>query len=231
MAAAPSLPRAVREAIGDVVYNAWTFIGANLAVAAFAFAVGYISLSLPFALVLAVLVALPVAGTMRVATRLVRDGHTDLAAFAEAFRLRGRVLGLGAAQLAVTAILGVDVLLALGWGSWTGTILLVGAVYGLAGVWTLAVVAWPIVLDPAHEGEPIRRQMQLALAVIAVRPWRVLGFAIGIGAFLALATLLVMPVVTIAIAFSCALAARFVLPLADRVTGRATPAEDDPRDP
>jgi hypothetical protein len=224
----PGIGRALRRAGGDIAFNAWTFLGANLIVGVTALAIGYLALLVPAALVLGVLLVLPVAGTMRVAVRLVRDGHTDLGAFAEPLRNPWPMLGLGAAQLAVAAILIVDVLIGLAWGSWAGAILLVGAAYGLIVTWTFAVVAWPILLDPARDADPWRGRLRLALAVLAAHPVRMLGVAIGLGGMLALAALLIMPAVTIAVAAACAVAARIVSPLADRITAPEMAAVPEP---
>jgi hypothetical protein len=56
---------------------------------------------------------------------------------------------------------------------------------GLAILWTYAVVAWPIVLDPVRRGERMAA------------------------------------IVTFGLALACLVAARYVLPSADRLEGRA----------
>jgi hypothetical protein len=224
---APRVVRAVRLAAGDLAFNAWTFLAANVAIGAVAFGVAYASLITPLALPLLVLVVLPAAGTMRVATRLVRDGHTDLGCFVESLRPPWRVLGLGAAQLALAAVLVVDVLVATTWGGWPGTILLVGAAYGLLAIWILAVVAWPLLLDPVRDAEPVGGRLRLALMLIAVHPIRIGAFAVAAGMLLVVATILIMPAATVAIAALWAVIARYVLPAADRIEGRATLLVED----
>ena len=79
------------------------------------------------------------AGCMALATTLVRDGHTDLGEFAAVLRRPWLALGLGVAQLAVGAVLVVDLLVGAALGTAIGGVLVVSAVYGLAILWIYAV--------------------------------------------------------------------------------------------
>lgn len=190
-----------------------------------AFVVG--SLGSPWGLLLVVLLVLPAAGTMRMATRLVRDFHTDLGDFAEVVRHPWPALGVGLAQLAVTVVLVGDILIAAAWRSWPGTFLLIGALYALIALWTYAVVAWPLLLDPERDAEGVRSRLRLALVLFLVHPVRIGLFALLIGALLVLATFVIMPVLTFAVGLLWLAIARYVLPLADRIEGRATMVVDE----
>ena len=223
---APSLPsvrRAAREAVVDFFYNGWAFLGANVAVGMVLLAAFYGALYVsPWLLLLAGAVVVPVAGTMRMATRLRRDGHTDLGDFGEV-RGHGRVLLVGLAELAILVVLAVDVAIGLASGSWFGVVLLAGAAYGFAAIWALSVSAWPVLLDPVRDGAPIRSRLRLATLVLFVHPWRVGGIALVSAIVVVVSTVLVAPILTIAVSFICLLGARAVLPLSDEVEARLLP--------
>ena len=226
VAAPPRLRRAVRRAAVDFYYNAWPFLGANVAFGLVLLAAFYGSLLIgPWLLLLVVVAVVPAAGTMRMATRLHRTGHTDLGDFAEVLRGRGRILLLGVAQLAISVVLAVDVAVALAWGSWIGTILLVGAAYGIVVLWAVAVVAWPILLDPARDAVPIRARLRLAFLVLLLEPRRVAGLAIVAGIVLLASTVLIAPILTFSLAFVWLMLAGYALPLADAVQARLEPTE------
>jgi len=221
VAAPPRLRRAARTAAVDFYYNAWPFLGANVAIGLVLLAAFYGSIFIgPWLLLLVAASVVPAAGTMRMATRLHRIGHTDLGDFAEVFRGRGRILLLGVAQLAIGVVLAVDILVAFAWGSWIGTILLVGAAYGIAVLWALAVVAWPILLDPLRDALPIRTRLRLAFIVLLIEPRRVAGLAIVAGLLLLASTLLIAPILTFSVALVWLLLAGYALPLADAVAAR-----------
>ena len=226
VAAPPRLRRAARTAAVDFYYNAWPFLGANVAFGLVLLGAFYGSVLIgPWLLLLVAASVVPAAGTMRMATRLRRDGHTDLGDFAEVMRGRGRILLLGVAQLAIGLVLAIDVAIALAWGSWVGTILLVGAVYGIALLWALAVVAWPILLDPARDALSIRTRLRLAFLVVLLEPRRVAGLAVVGGLVLLASTLLIAPVLTFSVSFVWLLAAGYALPLSDAVEARLEPTE------
>ena len=79
----------MRDAAVDFYYNGWAFLGANVAFGAVLLAALYGSLYVgPWLLAARGGLVVPAAGTMRMATRLRRDGHTDLGDFAEVLRRR-----------------------------------------------------------------------------------------------------------------------------------------------
>ena len=224
--APPRLRGAIRAAAIDFYYNAWPFLGANVALGVVLLAAFYGSILIgPWLLLLVAVAVVPAAGTMRMATRLRRDGHTDLGDFAEVFRGRGRILLLGLAQLAIGVVLAVDVAIALAWGSWIGTILLVGAAYGLAVLWAIAAVAWPILLDPARDAVPIRARLRLAILVVVLESRRVAALAIVAGLLLLVSTVLIAPILTFSVSFVWLTLAGYALPLADAVEARLQPSE------
>ena len=212
----------MRGALSDFYYNSWRFLGANLAVGLLLVTLLLGAVGSAWALLLTFLLVPPVAGVMRMATCLARDGHTDFGDFKEVIRHPGRVLAIGACQLLIALLLVVDLAIGGAWRSWPGTFLMVSALYGLVLLWTYALLAWPLLLDPERDGEPTRQRLRLALIVLVAHPVRVAAFSLLMGALLLLAGIAIAPIVTFAIAVVWLAIARYVLPLADRVEGRAT---------
>jgi hypothetical protein len=218
--APPGVARALRQAATDFYFNGWAFLVANVAVGGVLLLAVYGSLYVsPWLLLLAAAAVVPAAGTMRMAARLRRDGHTDLGDFVEVRHL-GRILLLGLAELVVAVVLAVDILVALSWGSWLAVILLVGAAYGAVVLWALSLVAWPILLDPARDSAPIGRRLRLAVLVGFLHVRRVGGLAVVSGLLLAVSVVLLAPVLTVAVSYVWLVAAGVALPLADEAAAR-----------
>lgn len=223
----PRLRGLLPAAGSDFYYNSWRFLGANLVVGAGMVLVVLVWVATPLALLLLVPLALPVAGMMRMATVLVRGGHTDFGEVTSVLRSPVRILGLAAAQLLVVGVLVADAVIGASLAGWFGTFLTVSAIYGLAIVWAYASVAWPLLLDPERDGDSIRQRLRLAAIVLLAHPVRVGGVLLLIGLLLGLATVAIAPVLTFALALAWLAIARYVLPVADRLEGRATHVADD----
>lgn len=218
----PRLGRVLRQALSDFFYNSWRFLGANLLLGTLMVLVVLASVASPLALLGVLLLVPPAAGMMRMATRLIRDGHTDFSDFTEVLRRPWRVLLLGAGQLLITGVLVADVSIAAAWQSWPGTFLVVSAGYGLLVLWTFALVAWPLLLDPERDAEGMRPRLRVALVVLLAYPLRIGLFALLIGVLLLVATVSIAPVITFAVGLAWLAIARYVLPIADRIEGRET---------
>ena len=226
------LGRIVRESAVDLYYSFSSLVPANVV-----FGVGLIALVFAMAnaslgWVVAVVVVPLAAGCMALATTLVRDGHTDLGEYAAVIRRPAPVLVLGALQLGVGLVLVVDLLVGAALGEVPGGIMLLSAVFGLVILWTYSVAAWPIVLDPWRRGEPIGARLRLALMLLVAQPVGLTAFALLLGAFLVVATVAFAAIASFGFAFACLVAARYVLPLADRLDGRTsdegTPGDKGP---
>jgi hypothetical protein len=216
----------LRGAIGDLYYNSWRFLGANLAVGGLLVVIALAAVGSAWLLALLPLAAVPAAGTMRMATTLIRDGHADFGDFAEVVRHPRRVLIVGVVQSLVFLVLIADVRLGAFIGSFLGLLLTVGALYGLAIGWAYAAAAWTLMLDPARDDDPLAARLRLAAIVLLAHPIRVGGFLLLTGLLLALTALLIAPFLTFTIALAWLAIARYVLPVADRIEGRATMVVD-----
>ena len=223
----PRVGRVVREAVGDLYYNSWRFLGANMIVGASLVLVFLAAVGSAWLLALLPLVAVPAAGTMRMATMLVREGHTDFGAFTEIVRRPLTVLAFGAAECATILVLVVDLWLGGAIGSFFGLLLGISAFYGLVILWSYAAVAWPLLMDPERDAEPVPMRLKLAGIVLVAHPIRVGGYVLLVGAVLALTAIAIAPFLTFTMALAWVAIARFVLPVADRIEGRPTAVVDE----
>lgn len=217
----------MRGAVSDLYYNSWRFLAANVLIGAALLAILLGAVAWPGMLLLLPLVAVPTAGLMRMSTRLVRDGHTDFDDFLAVVRRPATSLVLGVAQCAVLAVLAIDVAVGASIGSFLGSLLQVSALYGLVILWAFASAGWPLVLDPVRDGDPLRARLRLAVVMLVAHPVRVGAVLLGSGVVVAVAALVIAPLVTFALALVWLGLARFVLPVADRLEGRATLVLDE----
>lgn len=225
---APQLGGAIREAGLDLYYNSIRLVVANIAWAVGLVAVGFVATrSLPGLALLVLLIPLS-AGLLSMATELVRNGHVVLSDFGDGMRRRFLPhLGVGIAQLLLVAVAVVDLLIGLQLAGLPGLVLVVVAIYSLAAIWTVAVATWPILLDPLRADDPVRANLRLGALLTLAHPVRLTLLAAIVGITLAVSAVLVAALVTIAGAFTALVAARYVLPAADRLEGRATREVDD----
>lgn len=213
---------AIRHAALDFYYNSWRFLPGNMAFGVVLIALIAAMATVPWGWVVAIGLIPPAAGCMRMATTLVRDGHTDFGEFLAVLRRPWQPLVVGCAQLAIVVVLVVDVQVGRAWASPIGGVLVVSALYGFVIGWAFAIVAWPIVLDPVRRSEPLRARLRLAGLLLLAHPLRMGGLALLVGAFLLASTVAVAAIVTVALAFAFLVVARYVLPAADRLEGRET---------
>lgn len=212
----------MRAAASDLYYNSWRFLAGNIlfGITFLAFLAG-LTIG-PWGWALSIAAILPAAGCMRMATTLVRDGHTSFGEFTAVMRRPLVPLGVGLAQLLVVLMLVVDLTIGLAWTNLLGIFLAITAVYGLVIGWAYAVIAWPLVLDPVRDADPLRARLRLAVVLLFAHPVRMGTLAALVGAVLVASTVAVAAIVTIALAFAFLVVARYVLPAADRIEGRAT---------
>jgi len=210
----------VRAGLEDLYYNSVRFLAANLVLGVLLIVIAVLATTSLLALA-GLLLAVPVAaGIMRMATSLVRDGHCSFADFTAELGPRWRTLGTGAVQLLVLLVLVVDVAVGASLSGVPGAFLTASALYGI-GIWWLASLAlWPLLLDPMRRDRPVMRTLRLAGLLLVARPLGMVALGAVLGAVLVLSTIAVAPLVTISIAVTWVIAARYVLPAADRLEGR-----------
>lgn len=214
----------VREAASDLYYHSPRLFVANLLWGVVLLATLWLGMSAPPLLLIGGVTLVPISiGLMRMATSVVREGHTVMSDFAVAFRPRAwRHMALGLGHLMLLVVAAVDLLIGVQLGGMLGTFLAVSAIYMLFVVWGLGVSCWPVILDPLRGDEPMRQKLRLGVAVALTGPVRLTGVALLLATFLAVSTVLAALLLTVALAFVFLVAARYVLPAADRLEGRAT---------
>ena len=225
----PRLGAVLREAASDLYYHSLRLVPGNLLWGVVLLATLWFGIAAPALLLIGGVALVPVSiGLMRMVTSVVRDGHTVMSDFGAALRpeaWRHLLLGMGQLLLLVVAV--VDMLIGVQLGGLLGTFLAVSAIYMLFAVWGLGVTCWPVLLDPLRDDEPIRQKLRLGVAVALTGPVRVTGVALLLAAFLTASAILAALLLTVAVAFVFLVAARYVLPAADRLEGRETVEIDD----
>jgi uncharacterized membrane protein YesL len=221
--APPRLGRVLRLAAEDLYYHGVRLVPVNIL-----WGVGLlIALSvlarsvLGFALIIG-MVPLTI-GLMGMATIVVRERTLVMTDFARWIRTDFVTrFALGVAQLGLMAIAIIDLLVGLQVAGAGGLFLVVVALYTLLAIWVLAVVAWPIVLDPVREGESLRTRLRLAAILVLAHPLRMGALGLVLAALLAISAVLAAAIITVSVAYAALVAAHFVLPAADRLEGRQT---------
>jgi hypothetical protein len=208
--------------VADLYYNSWRFFGANILVGLVLLAIVLAAVGSPWALALLPVSAVPAAGLMRMATTLVRAGHADFSDVTEVIRRPWMALAFGSAQALVGLVLVVDMQLGAAVGPGLGPLLTVTALYGLIVAWTYSAIAWPLLVDPERDGDPIPARLRLAGLILVAHPVRVGGFLLLVGVFLGISAIAIAPFLTFTLALAWLVVARFVLPVADRIEGRRT---------
>jgi hypothetical protein len=219
--APPGLRNAVRSAASDFYYHSWRLLPANVLWAVVSLAIVGLAILVPPLFVLAPLAALPVAGIFRIATRIVRGESVSFWDGLSAWRSEVRPsLALGAGLVGATLVLGFNVLSGILAGSAPGWAFATLAFWGLVGTWLYAWVAWPILLDPARAARPARDRFRLAALLVLAHPVRVGGLGLVLAMLVVVSTVAVIALVTVSVAFGALVAARYVLPAADRLEAR-----------
>ena len=212
---------AIRAAFTDYYFNSMRLVPANVVWGAGLVAIVVVGLAWPLGgLLLLPLLALPTAGIFRLAGGIVRvapdPGWRDVVwPYRHA---AGPSLALGGGVVAATVVLGTNLVAGIGgMGDLVGWALATLAGWGLVAVWSTALVAWPLVADPARDGQPLLRRLRLAVALLLVNPVRIGALAIVVAITTAISTILTAALLTISVAFVALVACRIVYPLADHL--------------
>ncbi len=221
--AGPAIGEGLRAAATDFYFNSWRLVPANIIWGLAALAVAGILFVWPLAGLAALpLLALPTVGVFRVAARIVRsDGDVSFRdAFAAMRTYAAPTLLLGVAFVAATFILLTNVLAAITGADparWAiGTL----AAWGLVIEWSLALAAWPLLVDPARADASVADRLRLAVLVLLAAPARSAALGVIAAVIVVVSTVLTAALLTIGVAFLALLASRFVYPIADRLEHR-----------
>lgn len=178
-------------------------------------------------LLLLPVLALPTAGIFRLAARITRaapdPGGQDIL---WPYRHATPAIALGVAVVAATLILGTNVIVGIGQGEPGGWVLATLAGWGLVAVWAAALVVWPLVVDPARDGQPLPVRLRPAGAILLLNPVRIGALAMAVAVTTAISAVLTAALLTVSVSFVALVACRMVLPAADRLD--ATMSGDRP---
>jgi uncharacterized membrane protein YesL len=231
----PSPPRllgVLRTGVTDFLAHSWPLVLANLAWGALLLVVLATTSVTPLAWLLLTLLALPTVGVFRTAALIVRDEPVSVREGLAAWgRYGARAIVLGALLLVAAAVLGTNLVLGLEARGLVGWSLATFAGWGLAALATLAVVVWPLLVDPRREGLALREVLRLGALMALAHPLRFGGLALVLLGILALGTLAVVALLSVAIGFAAIVSCRFVLPAADRFAARYPASELSLRPP
>jgi hypothetical protein len=169
-------------------------------------------------LLTAPLVAVPYVALARLAALTVRGRDVVLSDVTDAIRrfglpalVAGALAALAAAILASNAFLGANL------GGPAGWVLTTLAATGLIVLWVFGVPFWVLLVDPDREDVPVRARARLAALLVVAAPGRLFWLAFLLAALLLVSTVAFVALLTIAPAYASLVAARYTLPLADRL--------------
>jgi hypothetical protein len=206
-----TLRRALGVAASDLYHQAWRLIVLNVLLGGAVVAVVLISLAVPPAVVLAILIGPVLAAVMHCVVTLAQTEDLRLSELGNGLRRYWRQgIALGAA-LAVAVVLGVAVVpFYARAGTWAWPLAALSAYLLLMfGVFQLAL--WPLAVF--ETGRPLRAVARDAARAVARRPFGFLGLAfalllvnaVGIAAA-------ILPFLTLTISYSFLVSAHFALP-------------------
>jgi hypothetical protein len=217
----PGLRAAFRAAVSDLYYNSWRLLPANVLWSFVVLVIAGLAIVASPLLLLAPLLALPLAGLFRMTTRIARGEAVSFSDAIDAWRRDVfATLGLGTALLGATIILASNIVTGLVSGSVLGWGLATLAGWGLVATWLYAWVAWPLLVDPARSDRPVRDRLRLAALLVLEHPGRVGALGLALGVFLVASTVAIVALITVSVAVAAMVAARYVLPAADRLEAR-----------
>jgi hypothetical protein len=220
--AAPRLGAALRGAAIDLYFNSWRLVPANLAWSVCLVVILALAASVSLlALLLLPLLALPTVGIYRMASLIVRSEPVALSdAFSAWPRFGGPALALATALLVAGSMFGFNVVTGLLRSDVAGWSLATLALWGLVVVAMTASVTWPILVDPRRETLGVRARVRLALLLVLAHPMRFAALSLVLGLIVVISTVGFAALLTVSVSYVALVAARYVLPAADRLEAR-----------
>ena len=214
------LRSAIRAAAFDFYYQSIRAVPANilwgialLAVVALAIEGGPI-----VTLGVAPLLAIPYVGVVRLAALVARDRDVVLSDVWRAYRRFGLpALGIGVLTTLAAALLASNVVVGASMGGLLGWVFATLAASGLLGIWVVGFPVWVLLVDPERDDQPPRKRLRLALLLVLAAPGRMVALALLLSIVLLISTVAFAALLTISVSFTSLVAARYILPLADRL--------------
>lgn len=219
----PSLGGTLRRAAWDLYFHSLRLVAANLAwgVAVLIW-LGLLFVVPPIVvLVLAPLLCLPLVGLFRLAALIARGDEVVLSDVASAIRAFWKpALVTGAILTVTTVVFSTNVALGIALGGAVGGVVATLAAWGLIVSAVLALVIWPLIVDPRRETIPATARARLGGLVVLAAPGRIALLSLVAAVILAVSTAAFIAVLSVSLAYVAVLAARYVLPMADALDAR-----------
>ena len=219
-ARSPGIGASFRAAATDFYYQSIRLVPANLfwGLSFLAWLVISVSTGPLVTLVLAPLLAIPYVGVVRLAALTARGHDVVLSDVVDAIRRFGLVaLVSGALAVLAVVVLASDAFLGANLGGPIGWVLSTLGLMGLFALWVFGVPYWVLLVDPNREDRPVRGRVRLAALLVVAAPGRLAWLAVLLALLLLVSTVAFVALLTIAPAYAALVAARFVLPLGDRL--------------
>jgi len=216
-----SIGAAARQAAIDFYFNSLRFVPANMVFVLGLLVVLFAALHWPPAILLALLLAAPLAGIHRMAALLVRGEAAGIADFVDGARVFGlQAIGIAAAIATLGVVLATNLVTGFESGGPLGWFLGATALWGLVALAMFAIAVWPVLVDPSHDRTPLRRRLQLAGLVLVGRPGRLFLVTALIATVLVASTVLLGAIVLVGVSYSSAFGTRWALPAVDELEAR-----------
>ena len=222
-ATGPSLGGALRLGATDFFFNSWRIVPLNvLWGVVFLIALGLAVFVHPLAaLTVLILTAIPLAGLARLGSRATRGVSVDFADAWEPIRARPRaVLVAGTGFVVVIVILTLNLIFGFALGNALGWAFATAAGWGLVTAISLGFTLWPLLTDPERDTAPSRAIVRLAGLLVLAHPFRIAALALILGVLLVISAVALAALVSVSVGFVMLVAARYVLPAADRLEAR-----------
>lgn len=222
-ATGPRLGSALRAAATDLYFNSLRFVPANLVWGAGLLLVLLVggALSPVLAILLVPALAFPTIGLYRLAGLVVRGEGVSLGDAFSAWRPLARTsIGLGGLFVILWTVFITNIVVGLQREDIVGIGIATVAGWGLVASLVIACIVWPLAADPRRSDRGLRDHLVLAGKLGLAYPWRFAGLSILIAGILVISTLGFVAILTISVGFVALVAARFVLPAADRFETR-----------
>lgn len=169
-------------------------------------------------LVVAPLLAIPYAGVVRLATQTARRRDVAFSDIGRAYRRHvAATIALGAVTTVAVILLSSNLVIAGAMGGIAGVTFGSLAVGGLVIVWVASFPIWTILVDPARDERPVRERLRLAVLLVLAAPLRCAMLGAILALLLSISTVAFPALVTFAVAYAALVAARYLLPLSDRL--------------
>jgi hypothetical protein len=221
--AAPTIRGVLRLAGSDFYFNSWRLVPSNLVWGAgllLVLVVAGIGAVLP-ALALTPLLAFPALGLFHLAGLIARGRGVSIGEGFAAWRLLWRrALGLGLATTGLGVMFVTNITVGILREDVIGIAIATAAGWGLLALLVVSCVLWPLATDPERTERPLRDIVALALRLTLAYPVRFLALGLVITAIVAISTVAFVAILSVSVGFVALVAARFVLPAADRLEAR-----------